>query len=137
VHVGFDVVVDTAYIGMNDMQAIFVKQVGFLLGNPPKSQGTDEAVCIECQWTKHLGKLPVSRSTVELHLPKPILGMDVAKRSEEVVVVVGVDVGNAPSVTHHLDRAMQVVQWDGAGSLGQGLTEPLGQVWSGEFGCRS
>ena len=41
---------------------------------------------------------------LKLHLPQAVLGMDIALCHEEVVVGVGVDVRNAPTVAQDLDR---------------------------------
>ena len=73
---------------------------------------------------QHLGEPPGSDSAVHLHLPQPVLGMDVAEGEEGVLLVAGEDVGDAVAVAHHLHRRGDPVRGSLPVDLRKGAAEP-------------
>ena len=60
-----------------------------------------------------------AKTTLQIHLEQPILGMDKTKRHVEIMPAAGQDRGDAMSVTYHADRAFQSRQREAPGGLRQ------------------
>ncbi len=56
----------------------------------------------------------------DVHLPEAVLRLDVALGAEEVLVAVGVKVGNAVAVAADLDRGAEAVEFEASLGLGEG-----------------
>ena len=69
-----------------------------------ETEHPNQPIGIDGGLSQHLGEPPRSDPPVHLHLPQPVLGMDVAEGEEGVLLVAGEDVRNAVAVAHHLDR---------------------------------
>jgi len=99
--------VDAAHEGLDDPPG--VRSVALVLGVeiPAIAEQTGEAVALDRLRPEHLGEPPLPRPAPDLHLPETVLGGHEPLREEEIVLGLGVDVGNAPAVAQHGDRARE------------------------------
>ena len=74
---------------------------------------------LEGAGAQDFGEAASGQATVKVHLPEPVLSVDVALGEVKVGNVVGVDVGDAPGVAVDGDRPVQPMQADGAIGLRQ------------------
>ena len=86
-----------------------------VIPGPAVAQQPGQPVVRQIVRAQDPGQLAGPDPAVHVHLPEPVLGLDVALREEKVVRGAGVDVGNAPTVPDHLDGVAQ------SGELGPAL----------------
>ena len=96
-----------------------IEHLELLLGETGEVQGAEEQIGVNLTITEHLGEPSGPDVTPEVHLPEPVLGMDVALGEEEVVLVAGIDMGNAVGVPHDLDLTGKTGGRDFAFDLGE------------------
>src|SRR5208282_6319588 len=60
-------------------------------------------VALNRRWAEHLGQTALACALPHLHLEKPVLGHHKALRKKEIVLILGVNVRNAPAISNHFD----------------------------------
>ena len=88
---------DLARLGVVDRELAVVP--GALILNQP-----EEAIVLDSLRADDLGQAPAVVAPPQLHLPQTVLRLHVALREEQVVGVLGVDVGDAPAIADDVDR---------------------------------
>ena len=82
-------------------------------------QQPGEAIGVQAGLADDLGRLADAAAAPQVDLEQPVLGGDEALGEEEVVGILGVDVGHAPAVAQHLDRLLQAGHLDLPLQLGE------------------
>ena len=88
--------------------------------------GPHEDVQVACGLAQQLGQPTGAETAVHLHLPEPVLGMDVAEGEIGIRLGGGVNVGYAMTVPYDLDRRRRAHDRDRAVLLGQRPPYPEG-----------
>ncbi len=99
--------VDALAIGLEDAARLGVEQRPVALGGAAEAEREHQPVGAAQRRSQQLREPAVAHPAVELHLPETVLGVHVALRKEEVVLVAGIDLRHAPAVPQHLDRRDQ------------------------------
>ena len=73
----------------------------------PEAEQAGAGVALQLAGAEHLGDRSGRAAAPDLELEEPVAGGRVALREEQVVLVLGVDVGDPPAVGHDLDRCDQ------------------------------
>ena len=89
-----------------------------------KTERPQQPVGAEGGRAQHLGEAPRPDPPVHLHLPQPVLGMDVAEGEEGILLVSGEDVRDAVPVANHLHRRGEARRGPFAVDLGERTAEP-------------
>ena len=100
-----------------------IEHLELLLGNTGEVEGAEEQIGVHLTVAEHLGEPSGADVTPEVHLPEPILGMDVALGEEEVVLVARIDMGNAVVISNDLDITGQTGSGYFAIDLGEGASD--------------
>jgi len=116
--VAFDVSVYTVGIGLHDEASLIFHQRPVLLGRLPQADGAQKTVGIQGAWAQDCAQGPAGDPAVELHLPEPILGVDIALGEKEIMLVLRKDMGHSPLVPDHLYWCREPGDGDGALDLG-------------------
>ena len=91
-------------------RAGFLRQARpFVLGDLPQADRADQQIVLNGLRPHYLRQPAAGLAAEEVELPKPVLRHGVTKAEEQVLVVVGVDVRNAPVVAVDLHRAADSV----------------------------
>ncbi len=91
--------------------------VELLLRDLAPAEGAQEGVGLDLAGAEHLGEAPGGHVPADVHLPEAVLRMHEALRAEEVVLVVGVELGDAVGVALDLHGPGQPGHLEGAAGL--------------------
>jgi len=92
-------------------------------GRAPDAHGEHQAVHLECGRADDFRQPPCGGSPPEVHLQEAVLGRDKALGEEEVVFVLGKDVGDVVVVAVDADFGLESGENDFAGGLGKGARD--------------
>ena len=96
------------------------------LGDRADPQRPHQLVDRETLLAGHLGDPALDHAPVEVHLPEPVLPVAVALGEEEVLALVGLDVGNAPAVAAHPHLAHAAPEPRSSPSPSAAVAAPVG-----------
>ena len=97
--------------------------VVLLLGHPVPAEGAQEGVGVDLALAEHLGEAARGGVPADVHLPEAVLRLDVTLGAEEVLVAVGVEMGNAVAVPADLHRGAETVEFEASLGLREGRTD--------------
>ncbi len=116
--------VDPLRVGLEVLLGVGVeKGVELLLGHLAPAHGADHGIGVDLAVAEHLGEPARGDVPPDVHLPEPVLGLDVALGAEEVLGAVAVELGDAVGVPLHVDRRAQARHLDAAVDLREGRAD--------------
>jgi hypothetical protein len=83
-----------------------------------ESERPGRAISVQCEFSEKLTQTTTRSSTVEFHLPQAILRVYESLGEEEIVDVLGVNMGNSPTIADNFDRIVKF--WEGENAMGLG-----------------
>ena len=99
--------IDSVGVGLQEEAHLLIGRDQVSLGGLAQAQRAHEAIDAQGRLTEDGAEGPAPDPAVHLHLPQPILSVDIALGEEQVMLVLGIDVGYAPFVPEHLHRRRQ------------------------------
>jgi hypothetical protein len=94
-----------------------------------KTNQPREAIRLDRFLAENLGRLAAADSPPQIELKQPVLRGDKTLREEQIALILGVDMGDAPLIAEHLDRFEQTRQTNLSFQLGQHRFGPLPQCF--------
>ena len=121
--------VDPGAVRPQHARAAWVERAGLGLGNPAKPDAAQQPVGLQRALAEQFRQPARGDPALKLHLPQPVLRMQVALHQPHVVLCRRVHMGHAPLVPQHLHLASQP---------GQLQPFPVGGQWPLDHGpCKS
>ena len=115
-----DVRVDPIDVGVDDLPTTVVIVVELLVQIPPKAEQAGPDVALQFTFTEDLRHGPGRLTSPEFELEESVTGRIPPLGEEEVVLGLGVDVADAPSVHEDLDRFVEAGEIETGGLLAGG-----------------
>jgi hypothetical protein len=107
-------------VGVHRLLLLGVEPFVSRLGRAVEAPGAEEPVLGKRGLPQDLGEAPLAHPALELHLPEPLLGVNIALGEEEVLQAPRPDAHHALSVPNHLHRGGKALQAHPPLRLGQG-----------------
>jgi hypothetical protein len=99
--------IDAGRVGFQRAAGLSGQTGQLIFGRAVQSQGAREAIHRQRHLAQHLAQAARAHAPLQLHLPQPVLGVDVALSKEKVILVLGVDMRHSPAVADDLHRTVQ------------------------------